>query len=141
MLFKSETGPDRHGFALVKGEPKVLNLKEVLECYLEHQIEVITRRTKFDLEKAEARAHILEGLLIALNAIDEVIALIKASRTAEIALSGLMSQFRLSELQAKAILVMQLQKLTGLEIDKIKDFDDFDDDKMISPCENTFDLE
>ena len=107
--------------ALVKGEPKVLNLKEVLECYLEHQIEVITRRTKFDLEKAEARAHILEGLLIALNAIDEVIALIKASRTAEIALSGLMSQFRLSELQAKAILVMQLQKLTGLEIDKIKE--------------------
>ncbi|MDD3191204.1 MAG: DNA gyrase subunit A [Bacilli bacterium] len=107
--------------ALVKGQPKVLNIKEVLEYYLQHQIEIITRRTKYDLEKAEARAHVLEGLIIALNNIDPVIALIKKSKTTEEAVAGLMKTFGLSEIQAKAILDMRLQRLTGLEIDKIKE--------------------
>lgn len=107
--------------ALVKGVPRVLNIKEVLEYYLEHQVEVITRRTQFDLDKAEARAHILEGLLIALGNIDAVIQLIKKSQTPEEAIDGLRKTFSLSELQAKAILDMRLQRLTGLEIDKIKE--------------------
>lgn len=107
--------------ALVRGVPKVLNLKEVLQHYLEHQIDVITRRTKYDLEKAEARAHILEGLVIALNNIDEVIQLIKKSKTADDATIGLMKTFNLTEIQAKAILDMKLQRLTALEIDKIKE--------------------
>lgn len=106
--------------ALVKGQPKVLNIKEILEAYLEHQVEIVTRRTQFDLEKAEARAHILEGLQIALGNIDLVIQLIKKSKTTEDATSGLMSVFNLTEIQAKAILDMRLQRLTGLEIDKIK---------------------
>lgn len=106
--------------ALTKGQPKVLNLKEILEAYIEHQVEVITRRTQFDLDKAEARAHILEGLQIALGNIDLVIQIIKKSKTTEDAMSGLMSVFNLSELQAKAILDMRLQRLTGLEIDKLK---------------------
>ena len=107
--------------AIVKGQPKVLNLKEMLECYVDHQIEVITRRTKYDLEKAEARAHILDGLLVALGNIDAVIQLIKKSKTPDEAIKGLMSNFNLSELQSKAILDMRLQRLTGLEIDKIKE--------------------
>lgn len=107
--------------ALVKGQPRVLNLKEVLEHYLEHQIQVITRRTKFDLEKAEARAHVLEGLLIALSNIDAVIALIRRSKTTEEATTGLMKTFGLTEIQAKAILDMRLQRLTALEIDKLKE--------------------
>ena len=107
--------------AIVKGQPKVLNLKEMLECYVEHQIEVITRRTQYDLDKAEARAHILEGLLVALGNIDAVIQLIKKSKTPEEAIKGLMANFNLSELQSKAILDMRLQRLTGLEIDKIKE--------------------
>ncbi len=106
--------------ALHNGQPKVLNLKEILEAYLEHQIDIITRRTEFDLDKAEARAHVLEGLTIALGNIDLVIQLIKKSKTTEDALSGLMSVFNLTEIQAKAILDMRLQRLTGLEIDKIK---------------------
>lgn len=106
--------------ALTEGQPKVLNLKEILEAYIEHQVEVITRRTQFDLDKAEARAHILEGLQIALGNIDLVIQIIKKSKTTEDAMSGLMSVFNLSELQAKAILDMRLQRLTGLEIDKLK---------------------
>ena len=106
--------------AIVKGQPKVLNLKEMLECYVEHQIEVITRRTQYDLDKAEARAHILDGLLVALGNIDAVIQLIKKSKTPEEAIKGLMANFNLSELQSKAILDMRLQRLTGLEIDKIK---------------------
>jgi DNA gyrase subunit A len=106
--------------ALLNGQPKVLNLKEILEAYLEHQVDIVTRRTEFDLEKAEARAHILEGLQIALGNIDLVIQLIKKSKTTEDALSGLMSVFNLTELQAKAILDMRLQRLTGLEIDKLK---------------------
>ncbi|HEY8444905.1 MAG TPA: DNA gyrase subunit A [Bacilli bacterium] len=107
--------------ALVKGQPKVLNLKEVLENYLEHQIEIITRRTQYDLEKAEAREHILEGLVIALANIDEVVQVIKKSKTTEEATSQLMKIFRLTEIQAKAILDMKLQRLTALEVDKIKE--------------------
>lgn len=107
--------------ALVRGVPKVLNIKEVLQHYLDHQIDVITRRTKYDLDKAEARAHILEGLIVALNNIDEVIQLIKKSKTTEDATIGLMKVFNLTETQAKAILDMKLQRLTALEIDKIKE--------------------
>ncbi len=106
--------------ALVNGEPKVLNLKEVIRHYLDHQIEVIRRRTEFELKKARARAHILEGLRIALDHLDAVIALIRASRTTEEARAGLMSQFSLSEAQAQAILDMRLQRLTGLEREKIE---------------------
>ncbi|WP_078393263.1 DNA gyrase subunit A [Shouchella patagoniensis] len=106
--------------ALVKGRPEVLNLKQVLEHYLSHQVEVIRRRTQFDLNKAEARAHILEGLRIALDHIDEIIALIRASDTAEIARNGLIERFELSYEQAQAILDMRLQRLTGLERDKLE---------------------
>ncbi|WP_274365079.1 DNA gyrase subunit A [Paenibacillus thermotolerans] len=106
--------------ALVNGEPKVLNLRDMLYYYLQHQIEVIRRRTEFDLKKARARAHILEGLRIALDNLDAVIALIRSSRTTEIAREGLMTQFNLSEEQAQAILDMRLQRLTGLEREKIE---------------------
>ncbi|WP_338553782.1 DNA gyrase subunit A [Paenibacillus sp. KS-LC4] len=106
--------------ALVNGEPKTLNLREVLYHYLQHQIEVIRRRTEYDLKKAEARAHILEGYRIALDHLDEVIALIRGSQTAEIAREGLISRFDLSHEQAQAILDMRLQRLTGLERDKIE---------------------
>ncbi|MDQ0417881.1 DNA gyrase subunit A [Croceifilum oryzae] len=106
--------------ALVKGQPQVLNLKQMLSHYLEHQIEVITRRTQFDLNKAEDRAHILEGLRIALDHIDDVIALIRGSQTTVEARTGLMERFGLSEKQANAILDMRLQRLTGLERDKIE---------------------
>ena len=107
--------------ALDHGQPKVLNLKEVLECYAAHQIEVITRRTQFDLEKAEARAHIVEGLLKALADIDEVVQTIKRSKTSEEALRSLMKNFILTEIQAKAILEMRLQRLVGLEVEKLKE--------------------
>lgn len=107
--------------ALVDGQPRVLNLKQMLHHYLEHQIEVIRRRTAYDLRKAEERAHILEGLRIALDHIDEVIALIRGSRTAQEARDGLMGRFGLSEKQAQAILDMRLQRLTGLEREKIED--------------------
>lgn len=110
-----------NNLALDHGQPKVLNLKEILNCYLEHQIEVLTRRVKFDLEKAEARAHIVEGLLIAQASIDEVIEVIKKSKDPDTALQGLLARFRLTEIQAKAILVMQLQRITGLEVDKLKE--------------------
>lgn len=106
--------------ALVNGKPRVLNLKECLYYYLEHQKEVIRRRTAFELRKAEARAHILEGLRIALDHLDEVIALIRSSRTTEIARNGLMETFGLTEKQAQAILDMRLQRLTGLEREKIE---------------------
>ncbi|ANY66557.1 DNA gyrase subunit A [Paenibacillus sp. BIHB 4019] len=106
--------------ALVNGEPKTLNLREVLYHYLQHQIEVIRRRTEYDLKKAEARAHILEGYRIALDHLDEVIALIRGSQTAEIAREGLITRFDLSHEQAQAILDMRLQRLTGLERDKIE---------------------
>ncbi|TKC16653.1 DNA gyrase subunit A [Robertmurraya kyonggiensis] len=107
--------------ALVDGHPRVLNLKECLHYYLQHQQVVIRRRTEFELRKAEARAHILEGLRIALDRIDEVISLIRSSRTTEIAREGLMSTFGLSDKQAQAILDMRLQRLTGLERDKIEE--------------------
>lgn len=106
--------------ALVNGVPRVLNLKQILYYYLEHQKDVVTRRTKFDLNKAEARAHILEGLKIALDNIDAVISLIRASKTTQEAKTGLIEKFNLSDVQAQAILDMRLQRLTGLERDKIK---------------------
>lgn len=106
--------------ALVEGQPKVLNLKECLQHYLDHQKTVIRRRTAYELKKAEARAHILEGLRIALDHLDEVINLIRSSQTTEIAREGLMQQFSLSERQAQAILDMRLQRLTGLEREKIE---------------------
>lgn len=106
--------------ALVNGRPLLLNLKDLIEEFILFRIEVIVRRAKYDLRKAEERAHILEGLLIALDHLDEVIALIRASDTVDTAKTGLMSTFQLSEIQAKAILDMRLQKLTGLEREKIK---------------------
>ena len=106
--------------ALVGQQPRLLNLYEVLNEFVEHRVEVITRRTIFFLKKAKARAHILEGLMIALNALDEVIELIKKSKTTEIAREGLMSKFGLDIDQANAILEMQLRRLTGLEQDKIR---------------------
>ncbi|HDP70182.1 MAG TPA: DNA gyrase subunit A [Actinobacteria bacterium] len=106
--------------ALVDAVPKVLTLNQVIQHYLDHQKEIITRRTKYDLEKAEGRAHILEGLLVALNNLDEVIKTIKESETVEAARKNLMSRFSLSEAQAQAILDMKLQKLTGLEREKIQ---------------------
>ncbi|USK59891.1 DNA gyrase subunit A [Peribacillus asahii] len=107
--------------ALVDGQPKVLNLKQCLYYYLEHQKVVIRRRTEFELRKAEARAHILAGLRIALDHLDEVIALIRSSKTTDIAREGLMEKFSLSEKQAQAILDMRLQRLTGLEREKIEE--------------------
>lgn len=107
--------------ALVDGHPKVLNLKQMLSHYLDHQVVIIRRRTEFELRKAEARAHILEGLRIALDHIDEIISLIRSSQTTEIARQGLMDQFSLSEKQAQAILDMRLQRLTGLEREKIEE--------------------
>ncbi|GAB3718028.1 DNA gyrase subunit A [Spirosoma lituiforme] len=106
--------------ALVKGRPMMLNLKDMMKYYVEHRFEVITRRTQYELREAEKRAHILEGLLIALDNIDAVIDLIRSSRDPEIARTGLMSRFSLSDLQAKAILEMRLQRLTGLERDKLQ---------------------
>jgi len=106
--------------AIVNNEPKILNLRDVLHYYLEHQVTVIRRRTEFELKKAEARAHILEGLRIALDHLDEVIALIRASQTTEAAREGLMERFGLSQEQAQAILDMRLQRLTGLEREKIE---------------------
>ncbi|MEH7223255.1 DNA gyrase subunit A [Bacillus sp. JJ1566] len=106
--------------ALVDGHPRVLNLKQCLQYYLDHQVVVIKRRTAFELRKAEARAHILEGLRIALDHIDEIITLIRGSQNTDIAREGLMTRFNLSEKQAQAILDMRLQRLTGLERDKIE---------------------
>ncbi len=105
--------------ALVNGRPETLHLKELIEYYVKHRIEVITRRTQYDLREAEKRAHILEGLLIALDHLDEVIALIRASKDPDEARNGLMEKFSLSEIQARAILDMRLQRLTGLEREKI----------------------
>ena len=107
--------------ALVHGRPMMLNLKDLIVHFVNHRHEVVIRRTKYDLSEAEKRAHILEGLLIALDHLDQVIALIRASQTPSIAQEGLMSNFNLSEIQSKAILEMRLQRLTGLERDKIKD--------------------
>lgn len=121
-LYKHSQMQDTFGIimlALVDGQPKVLNLKEMLHHYLEHQKEIIVRRTRYDLAKAEDKAHILEGLRIALDNLDEVIRLIRGSKTGVEAKEGLMTRFGLSERQSQAILDMRLQRLTGLERDKI----------------------
>ena len=107
--------------ALVDGKPQILNLKEVLHYYIKHQEDVITRRTRYELAKAEARAHILEGLTIALDNLDAVITTIRESRTADIAKDALMKSFQLSDKQAQAILDLRLQRLTGLEREKIEE--------------------
>ncbi len=109
-----------NNIALVNGRPILLNVKQIIAEFIKFRLEVIVRRTQYDLKKAEARAHILEGLLIALDNLDEIIKLIRASKTVDEAREGLMSRFSLSEIQAKAILEMRLQKLTGLERDKVK---------------------
>lgn len=111
--------------ALVNGRPKTLNLKELIVHYVDHRHEVVTRRAQYDLEEAEKRAHILLGYLIALDNLDEVIALIRSSRDPEVAKQGLIERFQLSDIQARAILEMRLQRLTGLEREKIqKEYDD-----------------
>jgi len=110
-----------NNIALVHGRPMMLNLRDLIHHFVEHRHEVVVRRTKFELSEAEKRAHILEGLLIALDHLDEVIKLIRASQTPDEAREGLISQFGLSDLQARAILDMTLRRLTGLERDKIKD--------------------
>ncbi|MEG2338050.1 MAG: DNA gyrase subunit A, partial [Clostridium sp.] len=123
LLYKHTKMRDTFGvinLALVNGEPKVLNLKEIIIHYLDHQKEIIRRRSIFDLNKAEARAHILEGLRIALDHIDAVIKVIRGSKTTEIAREALMENFSLSERQSQAILDMRLQRLTGLEREKIE---------------------
>ena len=123
-LFKHTQMQTTYGInmlALDKGQPKVFNIKDMLTCYLDHQVEVITRRTQFDLDKAKARLHIVEGLLIALASIDEVIAIIKSSETPDIAINKLTEKFLLTEIQAKAILDMRLQTLTGLQVNKLEE--------------------
>ena len=124
LLYKHTKMQDTFGvimLALVNNQPQILNLKQILEHYIAHQKDVITRRTIFDLNKAKARAHILEGLIIALDHIDEVISIIRNSETSEIAKNTLIDKFGLSEKQAVAILEMKLRRLTGLERDKIED--------------------
>jgi DNA gyrase subunit A len=116
-----QTAFNVNNIALVKGRPITLTLKDLITYYIDHRHDVVIRRIKFELAEAEKRAHILEGLLIALNQIDPVIELIKGSRTPEEARSGLMNRFGLSEIQARAILDMRLQRLTGLEQEKIKE--------------------
>ena len=123
QLFKHTQLQDTFGvimLALVNKEPKVLNLLEMLQHYLRHQEDVVTRRTQYELNKAEERAHILKGLLIALDHIDEVISIIRASRTAALAKEALMTRFELSDAQAQAIVDMRLRALTGLEREKIE---------------------
>ncbi len=110
-----------NNIALVKGRPELLNLYDLIRLFVEHRHDVVVRRTKYELKEAEKKAHILEGLLIALDNLDEVISLIRASKTPEEARNGLIERFELSEIQARAILDMRLQKLTGLERDKIKE--------------------
>ncbi len=109
-----------NNIALVRGRPRVLNLKQLIKYFVDHRHEIVIRRTQYDLEQSEKRAHILEGLLVALDHLDEVITLIRNSATPEDAKNGLMSNFGLTEIQAKAILDMRLQRLTGLERDKIR---------------------
>ncbi|AAF30487.1 DNA topoisomerase (ATP-hydrolyzing) subunit A [Ureaplasma parvum] len=122
-LFKTtplQTNFSVNNLALVNGVPMVLNIKEMIKYYFEHQIEILVRRTNFDLKKAKERIHIVEGLVIAVNNIDEVIKIIKASGDDDIASKSLIQRFDLTELQTKAILEMRLRALTGLNIDKLK---------------------
>jgi len=121
QLTQLQTSFSVNNICLVKGRPMLLNLKQLIHYFVEHRHEVVIRRTRYELNEAEKRAHILEGLLIALDHLDEVIALIRAARTPEEARNGLMETFSLSELQARAILDMRLQRLTGLERDKIRE--------------------
>ncbi len=124
MLFKYtalQSSFSVNNIALVNGRPKLLNLKEIIHHFVEHRHEVVVRRTKFELQKAEDRAHILEGLIIASDNIDEVIALIRASSNVDEARTGLMEKFKLTEIQAKAIVEMRLRQLTGLEQDKLRE--------------------
>ena len=123
LLYKHTQLQDTFGvimLALVNNQPKVLNLLDMLNYYLMHQKEVVTRRTKYDLNKAEERAHLLEGLLIALDHIDEVISIIRGSKTTPEAKEKLMNRFGLSDAQAQAIVDMRLRALTGLEREKIE---------------------
>ena len=123
QLYKHTQLQDTFGvimLALVNNQPKVMNLKEMLGCYLAHQEDVVTRRTKYDLNKAQERAHILEGLLKALDNIDRVIQIIRGSRNTQVAKAGLMEEFALSDAQAQAIVDMRLRALTGLEREKIE---------------------
>ena len=110
-----------NNIALVKGRPQQLNLKQIISHFVDHRHEVVVRRTQFELEQAEKRAHVLEGLLIALDNLDSIIKMIRGSRTPEDARNGLITSFNLTEIQARAILDLRLQKLTGLERDKIKE--------------------
>ena len=125
LLYKHTQMQDTFGIimlALVNNEPKVLNLLEMLKLYLKHQEDVVTRRTKYDLNKAEERDHILQGLLIALDHIDEVIRIIRSSRNTQAAKENLMERFELSDPQAQAIVDMRLRALTGLELSLIHIF-------------------
>ena len=118
QLFKHTQLQDTFGvimLALVDNQPKVMNLLDILMHYIRHQEDVVTRRTKYELNKAEERAHILEGLLIALDNIDEVIQIIRGSQNTQLAKEGLMSRFQLTDVQAQAIVDMRLRTLTGLE--------------------------
>lgn len=123
QLYKHTQLQDTFGvimLALVNNEPKVMNLLDMLNHYLAHQEEVVTRRTKYELNKAEERAHILKGLLIALDHIDEVISIIRGSETVQIAKAELIKRFDLSDAQAQAIVDMRLRALTGLEREKLE---------------------
>ncbi len=121
QLTQLQTSFSVNNICLVKGRPMLLNLKQLIQYFVEHRHEVVIRRTRYELNEAEKRAHILEGLLIALDHLDEVITLIRSSRTPEEARNGLMENFNLTEIQARAILDMRLQRLTGLERDKIRE--------------------
>ncbi|NTW25569.1 MAG: DNA gyrase subunit A, partial [Lentimicrobium sp.] len=121
QLTQLQTSFSVNNICLVKGRPMLLNLKQLIHYFVEHRHEVVIRRTRYDLNEAQKRAHILEGLLIALDHLDEVIALIRAARTPEEARNGLIETFNLSEIQSRAILDMRLQRLTGLERDKIRE--------------------
>ena len=109
-----------NNIALVNGRPKMLNLLEMIRCFVEHRHDVVIRRTKYDLQKAEERAHILEGLIIASDNIDEVIAIIRGSKSPQEAIDGLIARFKFTEIQARAIVEMRLRQLTGLEQDKLR---------------------
>lgn len=120
-LSQLQTSFNVNNIALVKGRPRLLSLQQLIKYFVEHRHEVVVRRTEYDLDQSEKKAHILEGLIIAVDNIDAVIKLIRSSKTPDIAKDGLMENFQLSELQAKAILDMRLQRLTGLEIEKLKE--------------------